>query len=431
MPSTPDPGALLQRAAAAPKPTLMQSTQCCIVGGGPAGMMAGLLMARAGIETVVLEKHGDFLRDFRGDTVHPSTLEILDEIGLKDKFDALPQHRVSRLEALFADGPHTVGDFSGLSPFPYLALVPQWDLLDLLADEARRHHCFSLHMNTEATALLRDGAQGPVCGVVAKTPQGELRITADVVIGCDGRRSTLRESAGLQPRNLGAPMDVLWFRLTRQPADPEGTYGVPGRGSFLVLINRNQYWQAAAVIPKGTAAQWQAQPISRFKALVARRAPFLADQVQTIASWDDIKLLEVRVDRLDCWHCPGLLLIGDAAHAMSPIGGVGINLAIQDAVAVANILGPVLKQGNTPGNDDLAAVQARRMLPTRIIQRVQTLAQRQLIAPALTRQDDGQPVKIPALLRWVERSRLLTSIPARVFGLGFRREHVHLPARAP
>jgi 2-polyprenyl-6-methoxyphenol hydroxylase-like FAD-dependent oxidoreductase len=271
-------------------------------------------------------------------------------------------------------------------------------------------------------------------GVVAKVPEGDLHVRADLVIACDGRNSILREAAGLSPHNLGAPMDVLWFRMPRLSADPDGTYGIPGRSGILVLLNRTDYWQAAAVIPKGDAALWRARPIQDFRALVARRATFLRDRVDTIASWDDVKLLEVRVDRLPRWHRPGLLLIGDAAHAMSPIGGVGINLAIQDAVATANILVPALRERGLPSDSLLDAVQRRRLFPTKIIQGVQLLLQRGLIAPALAQPDDGTPVVLPGVVRFLLRSRLLRSIPARLFGVGIRREHVRtipLPPATP
>jgi len=390
-------------------------------------MMLGLLLARAGVAATVLEKHGDFLRDFRGDTVHPSTLEILAELGLKKRFDALPQHRVEQLDGMFADGIHALGDFRRLRPFPYMALVPQWDLLNLLATEAQRHEGFQLCMRHEAETLVHD-ARGRVTGVVARSPEGPIQFNADLVVGCDGRHSVLRAAAGLQPQNLGAPMDVLWFRLPRLPTDPEGTYGVPGYGNFFVLLNRNEYWQVASIIAKGEADRWRARPIQEFRDRVARKVGFLANRVDQIGSWDDVKLLEVRVDRLRQWHRPGLLLIGDAAHAMSPIGGVGINLAIQDAVAAGNILAPALLAQGRPDESVLAAVQQRRLLPTRIIQALQVLVQRRVIAPALASQAYDKPVELPRLARLLLKSSLIRSLPARILGQGFRREHVR-PAR--
>ncbi|MEO6960024.1 MAG: FAD-dependent oxidoreductase, partial [Burkholderiaceae bacterium] len=312
----------------------------------------------------------------------------------------------------------------GLKPFPYMALTPQWDLLDLLADEAKRYSTFILRMNSEATELVQQGAGQRITGVTANTPEGPLHINADLVIACDGRRSRMREAAALKPKNLGSPMDVLWFRLPRNATDPDGTYGVPGRGSFLVLLNRTDYWQIACVIAKGGAAQLREQPIGEFRTRIAQRIDFLADRVDLIDSWDEIKLLEVRVDRLRQWHRPGLLLIGDAAHAMSPIGGVGINLAVQDAVAAANILTPALRAPGVPNEAVLAAVQQRRLLPTQIIQSIQTFLQRRIIAPALTAHDDNKPLRLPPFARFLLRFQLIRSIPARVFGVGFRREHV-------
>jgi 2-polyprenyl-6-methoxyphenol hydroxylase-like FAD-dependent oxidoreductase len=403
----------------------MQSkdTRCCVVGGGPAGMMLGLLLARAGVATVVLEKHGDFLRDFRGDTVHPSTMEIVAELGLKEQFDLLPQHRVEQLEVMFANGMQTLGDFRSLRPFPYMALVPQWDLLSLLATEAHRYENFQLCMRHEVTELVRR-SDGRVTGVMAQTPNASLQINADLVVGCDGRNSLLRAAAGLQPQNLGAPMDVLWFRLPRLPTDPSGTYGVPGYGNFFVMLNRNEYWQMASVIAKGETDKWRQQPISDFRARVVRKVGFLADRVDSIASWDDVKLLEVRVDRLRQWHRPGLLLIGDAAHAMSPIGGVGINLAIQDAVAAGNILGPALLAPGLVDESVLAAVQQRRLLPTKLIQALQVFIQRRLIAPALASQDRDRPVLLPRFAQLLLRSSFIRSLLPRILGQGFRREHV-------
>lgn len=391
-------------------------------------MMLGLLLARAGVATVVLEKHGDFLRDFRGDTVHPSTLEVLAELGLKDPFDALPQHRVEQLDGMFADGMHALGDFRSLRPFPYMALVPQWDLLNLLATEAQRHAGFQLCMRHEATELVR-GPDGRVAGVMARTPDGVVQVNADLVVGCDGRQSLLRAAAGLHPQNLGAPMDVLWFRLPRFPTDPPGTFGVPGYGNFLVMLNRNEYWQIASVIAKGEADRWRERPIDEFRSRVARKVGFLADRVDNIVSWDDVKLLEVRVDRLRQWHRPGLLLIGDAAHAMSPIGGVGINLAIQDAVAAGNILAPALLAPGLPDESVLAAVQQRRLLPTKVIQALQVFIQQRVIAPALASRDADTPVTLPRIASLLLRSSFIRSLPARILGQGFRREHVRPPSR--
>jgi 2-polyprenyl-6-methoxyphenol hydroxylase-like FAD-dependent oxidoreductase len=385
-------------------------------------MMLGLLLARAGVRVTVLEKHADFLRDFRGDTVHPSTLAILDEIGLKAKFDALPQQRVEQIKAQFADGRQPVIDFRGLRPFPYLSLVPQWDFLDFLADEARRFPSFELLTESEVMALTR--AEGRINGVVAKTQQGTLRVQADFVVGCDGRSSIVRRQSGLPTHDLGAPMDVLWFRLPRTSADTDESFGVLARGHFCALLQRGDYWQVAYVIAKGSSSQLRGAPIETFRGDVARLLPFLADRTDRLASWDDVKLLEVRVDRLKRWYAPGLLMIGDAAHAMSPIGGVGINLAVQDAVAAANALIPALSRGAAPSERRLARLQARRMIPTRIIQGIQVGIQKLVIAPALRERGDERPIAMPPLLRNALKLRAIRSIPARVFGLGVLREHV-------
>ena len=398
-------------------------TQCCIVGGGPAGMMLGLLLARAGIHVVVLEKHGDFLRDFRGDTVHPSTLQILAELGLFRRFDELDQHRAHRLEISLGDLTQPFVDFAGLKPFDYIALVPQWNFLDLLAEVARRYRVFDLRMRTEGIGLIEEN--GCVRGVDARGPAGEFDIRADLVVATDGRHSTLRHAAGLRPVDYGAPMDVLWFRIPRHADDPEAPFGRATSGHLMVLINRDDYWQAAYVVPKGQATRLRAQPIASFRAAVAHVAPFLAARTDAIASWDDVKLLEVKVNRLRRWHRPGLLLIGDAAHAMSPIGGVGINLAIQDAVAAANVLAPALRAGRKPDERVLRRIQKRREFPTRFTQGLQVQVQKRVISRVLA--DNDAPPELPALMRFLLRFRTVRHIPARLLGYGVRPEHVHTP----
>lgn len=403
-----------------PKPVNAVSTRCCIAGGGPAGIMLGYLLARAGVPVVVLEKHADFLRDFRGDTVHPSTLQILDELGLLEKFERLPQRRVDHLGVQIGDYLQQGVDFRGLEPFPYLALVPQWDFLSLLADEGRRFATFDLRLQHEALGLVE--ADGRVRGVRVRSPAGEQEIHADLVVACDGRHSTLRAAAGLHAEEYGAPMDVLWFRMPRRDSDPEDTFGIIGAGRMMVLLNRNDYWQAAYLVPKGGDATLRVQPIEELRAAIVEMAPFFADRAQLPASLDDVKTLEVRVDRLPRWHRPGLLLIGDAAHAMSPVGGVGINLAIQDAAAAANMLAVPLRDGLPITQSLLQAVQDRRLPPVKLVQAVQLQIQRRIISRALAQ--NGKLPQVPSWLRWLLGFRAVRQLPARLFGYGFRQEHV-------
>ncbi|HET6545566.1 MAG TPA: FAD-dependent oxidoreductase [Rhodanobacteraceae bacterium] len=402
---------------------LVVHTRCCIVGGGPAGIMLGLLLARAGVAVTVLEKHKDFLRDFRGDTVHPSTLQILDEIGLLGKFERLPQRKIDHLAGIVGGREQPIVDFRGLEPFGYLALVPQWDLLDLLAEEGRRHAGFDLRMRHEVTGLVADGDRA--VGVDVETPDGPLQIRADLVVACDGRGSTVRAAAGLHATDYGAPMDVLWFRLPRKESDPQDTFGIIDKGHMMVLLNRNDYWQTAYLVPKGGDRALRSHPVETLAAGVTELAQFLADRQSTLTSWDQVSTLEVQVARLERWHRPGLLLIGDAAHAMSPIGGVGINLAIQDAVATANALAPVLRGTDPVGEDLLAAVQQRREWPVKVVQTVQLAIQRRVISQALAQ--SGRPPYVPALLRWLMSFRAVRHIPARLFGYGIRQEHVRSP----
>ncbi|MEO8325468.1 MAG: FAD-dependent oxidoreductase [Nitrospirota bacterium] len=394
--------------------------RCCIVGGGPAGMMLGFLLARPGVQVVVLEKHADFLFDFRGDTVHPSTLQILEEVGLLKKIDRLPQRKVDHLSVRVGDLLQPVVDFRGLKLFSYLALVPQWDFLDLMADEGRGYPHFDLRMRHEAIGLIEK--DGPIAGVRVRSPEGEVSVLADLVVACDGRHSTLREAADMTRRDYGAPMEVLWFRLPRKDTDPEDTLAIVDSGHMMAQLNRTDYWQAAYVVPKGSDEILRAQPIETLRDSVTKLAPFLGVSLRAVTSWDDVKTLVVRVDRLEHWYQPGLLLIRDAAHAMSPIGGVGINLAIQDAVVAANALALGLWNGNPIDEALLRGIQQRRLFPTRVIQTLQVQAQKRLISKAL--EQSGDSPEVPAILRWLLQFRAVRNIPARLIGYGIRREHV-------
>ena len=400
------------------------AARCCIAGGGPAGMMLGLLLARAGVEVLVLEKHADFLRDFRGDTIHPSTLELMYELDVLEAFLALPHEKAYELRAQFGDVATVFADFRHLpTRCGFIAFMPQWDFLDFLARRAAAYPAFSLRMRAEAKGLLEQ--DGRVVGIDASTPRGALRVRADLVVAADGRDSVLRAHAGLPVETFGAPMDVLWFRLPRAPADPTTPMGRFDAGRIFVTLNRGEYWQCGFVIAKGSADELRLRGLGAFRAEVARLAPYAAARVGEIRGWDDVKLLTVQVDRLRQWSKPGLLCIGDAAHAMSPVGGVGINLAIQDAVAAANRLAVPLVQGRVT-IEDLRAVQRRRELPTRIIQRLQLAAQRRVIAPVLATRG---PLRPPTFLRLLARVPLLRRLPARLVGLGIRPEHVRLPAQ--
>ncbi|HET7577480.1 MAG TPA: FAD-dependent oxidoreductase [Sphingomicrobium sp.] len=391
-----------------------------IAGGGPAGMMAGLLFARAGCRVRVLEKHADFFRDFRGDTVHPSTLELLRELGLYDEFLKRPHDEVRTLTARVADRQITIADMSHLPvKSRFVALMPQWDFLDFLADEARLYPGFDLRMQAEVVGLLFDS--GRVAGVRLK---GGEEVRARLTIAADGRGSILRDKAGLPKKDLGAPIDVLWFRLPKKKTPVNETGGTFGSGTFLVELDRGNYWQCAFVVPKGAADDIRRKGLPAFRETVARAAPELAKAVGTLKDWDQVKLLSVSLDRLTRWWRPGLLAIGDAAHAMSPVGGVGINLAIQDAVAAANILAAPLAGGEDL-DPLLRKVQERRLFPTRVIQRGQKLIHDRVLAPLVVRK--AVLDKVPLALRLLDRFPVLRRIPARLVGLGVRREHIRSP----
>lgn len=391
---------------------------CCIAGGGPAGMMLGYLLARAGVEVLVLEKHADFLRDFRGDTIHPSTQEVLHELGLLDEFLKRPHQEMKVLHVKVGDEELIVADFTHLpTQCKFMTFMPQWDFLNFFAEQGKRYPGFHLRMQAEVTDLIEDS--GRIAGVRVMTPEGALTVRAGLTVAADGRSSLVRERAGLEVMELGAPMDVLWMRVSRKPTDPPQALGRIAEGRILVMIDRGDYWQCAYLIPKGALEQIRQAGLPALRQRIASIVPFEPERLEELTSWDDFKLLTVKVDRLRRWYRPGLLCIGDAAHAMSPAGGVGINLAIQDAVAAANILAGPLRQG-TVGEPHLAAVQKRREFPTRVTQGAQVFIQNRVIRHVLA----GGQVSLPFSLKLLRYFPVLRRIPARLVGIGVRPEHV-------
>jgi 2-polyprenyl-6-methoxyphenol hydroxylase-like FAD-dependent oxidoreductase len=397
--------------------------RCCIVGGGPAGMMLGYLLGRAGIDVVVLEKHADFFRDFRGDTVHPSTLQVMDELGLVDGFLKLPHQRLQKMEGLFGGERIRLADLSRLdAKYPFIAFMPQWDFLNFLRESGKRFSSLKVMMSTEAVDLLRNGER--VTGVRAKTPDGVIDIEADLTVACDGRHSLVRERADLALEEIGAPMDVLWFRAGKRPDESEKLFARVDPGKMMVTFDRGDYWQCAFVIPKGQYDAVKARGLPALLDDIARMAPVLKPGLADVKSWDDMKLLTVAVNRMERWTRAGLLCIGDAAHAMSPIGGVGVNLAVQDAVAAANLLASRLMSG-CPSEDELDAVRRRREFPVRMTQRMQVIVQNNIVSAAL--KPGNQPLKAPLVMRLVTAVPWLQGVTARFIGLGVRPEHVHSP----
>ncbi len=397
--------------------------QCCIAGGGPAGMMLGLLLGRAGVKTVVLEKHADFLRDFRGDTVHPSTLMIMQELGLIEDFLKLPHSEIRALSVEIGDTQLKAADFGRVpAPCKFIALMPQWDFLNFIADKSRRFPTLKVMMSAQVTDLTEDA--GRVTGVKVATQDGPLDVRANLVVGCDGRASTVRAASGLAVRDLGSPIDVLWFRLSKRAGDPAQVLGRLRTNTMIVTIDRTDYWQCAFVIGKGGIGRIHADGLEAFKAAVAAGARFLSDRVDELRSFDDIKLLSVAVDRLTSWSKPGLLCIGDAAHAMSPVGGVGINLAIQDAVATANLLAAKLKAGALK-DSDLDSVRQRRLFPVKVIQGLQVAVHNRVLKPTVSGGD--RALTVPWPLKLLDSVAWLRRWPAQLLGLGVRPEHVRSP----
>ena len=396
-------------------------TRCVIVGGGPAGMMAGYLFARAGVPVAVLEKHADFNRDFRGDTIHPSTLELMHELGLLDEFLKQPHQEMRELRGVINGQAVPIADFTRLpTRCKFIAFMPQWDFLNFLSSHAKRFPAFQLLMQTEVVDVLIKNEQ--VIGVRAKTPRGGLEVRANLVIGADGRHSTTHVRAGFSLREFGAPIDALWMRISKKPDDPEQSFGFFQHGKLLVLLDRGDYWQCGFVIPKGGFDEIKARGLPQFQNEIVSFAGFLRDRVTELDDWSKIKLLTVQINRLREWCREGLLCIGDSAHAMSPAGGVGINLAIQDAVATADLLAEKLRSGPV-SLDDLRKVQARREWPTRLIQRMQVVIHQRVVTGRVSGSDDS----LPFLLRLLKLFPILRHVPARFIGLGPRPEHFRSP----
>ena len=398
------------------------NTQACIAGGGPAGLMLGLLLARAGVDVIVLEKHADFLRDFRGDTIHPSTLEVMHELGLLEKLLSRPHQKARRVTARMGNLDFTV-DFTHVPTHcRFIAFMPQWEFLDFVADEAARYPNFTLLKRAEVTGLVEES--GRIRGIRGSSPDGALEIRCDLVVGADGRHSTVREHAGLLSDEFGVPMDVLWFRLTREPTDPEEPQAHFSADGIFIMLNQGPHWQCGRVIAKGTLERIRAAGLDAFKTRIGELAPLVRNRLHELHDWDAVKLLTVQIDRLRHWYREGLLCIGDAAHAMSPVGGVGINLAVQDAVAAANLLAAPLRERRLSVGD-LKRVQTRREWPTRVTQRVQMLMQNAVIKPIVAGEADFRP---PLPFRLMARIPFLQRVPARLFGVGVRPEHVRSPA---
>lgn len=396
--------------------------QCCIAGGGPAGLMLGYLLSRAGVDVIILEKHADFLRDFRGDTIHPSTLEVMHELGLLEQFLQLPHQRAETFNVFLGGQKVQMMSFSHLPvKCKFVAMMPQWDFLNFLAAQGKAYSGFQVLMSTEATDLIREGDR--VTGLTAISEGASISVKAPLVVAADGRSSVLRDKSGLKVRELGAPIDVLWFRVPRLPSDGD-EMGVSMRpGELLVRLNRADYWQSAYIIPKGGLDEIKQQGLASFRQRVARAMNFDVERVACLATWDDVKLLSVAVNRLDTWYKKGFLAIGDAAHAMSPAGGVGVNLAIQDAVVTANHLHAVLRENQRISTTTLASIQKRRLWPTRLLQSMQVGAHKTIIEEALTASPDD-PDFVPTPIKIMQRFPFLQRLPARVVGLGVRMEHV-------